>query len=238
MPKQFDIFVDEYQSAEGTNQEFDVFVRKILDESPSAVADIDAYKQAAYTESIDSDGMYVLNFNGRETPDGDKPYSYLEYVGEVGDPPSSVYVKFYKGNAYTSTRVSCFDIYVCDKAVNKDITVYSLPFRTTTRVDNNIVISIPDDAMRNYVKQTAKIDASLVPGSTIDTHVTQTVKAASDMVVNAVLSGRTNINSGMVIDVSIGGTTLWRYRLLNDMDSDKLSVYDDMTLGNIDIVVL
>lgn len=166
MPKQFDIFVDEYQSAEGTNQEFDIYLSR-----------------------------------------------------QCGLP----------GN---------YNVYICDKQVGGDITVYSLPFRTSTRVDNRLIISIPDDAISNHVKQTAKIDSAITLDGDTNTHIKQITKAASDMVVNAVLTSRTEIKSGMVIDVNIGGTTLWRYRLLSDMDDSSLSAYDNMTLGDVDIIIL
>ena len=238
MPKQFDIFVDEYQSAEGTNQEFDIYIRKTPEKIPFDDDAIEAYKQSSYTEQKDSDGLYILNFNGRETPVGNNPYSYLERVGDIGDPPSPAYTKYYKMNQYTGTRESVFDIYICNKSINSDITIYSLPFRTTTRVNNELILSVPNDAVRNYVEQRAKVDSSFLLGTDIDTRVEQVTKVASDMVISALEKGSIEVNSGMVIDVSIGGTTLWRYRLLSDMDDSKLSVYDNVTLGDTDIVGL
>lgn len=227
MPKQFDIFVDEYQRAEGTNQEFDVYlsgrsafseagiiVTKELDENGGTIFHINSnseYGNVSITEEQDEHGGTVINITGNVI-DGDEVSAH--------------------------SIVKEFDICTHNPFHSADIEIYSLPFRMTTRVDNSLVISIPDDAVRNYVEQTAKVGSSILSDSAVETRVKQVAKVASDMVINAVLSEKTKIDSGMTVDVNINGTTLWRYRLLGDMDNDKLSDYDNITLGEVDIIIL
>lgn len=314
MPKQFDIFVDEYQSAEGTNQEFDIYIDKTVGKNlfneenflrgsvkkddegwyyatsaiwtnnfggteskgyglwrrtglnlPQVTVSFDAKTSTAggtngrlsvyfsymdgtnnYYRVYDTDTKYEVQHK-KFTSKADKRVSFIYFSYNTG---STVYLKNFQveiGNSETTFepyvgRQKSFDICVCNQVgadINMgDITIYSLPFRTTTRVNNELILSVPNDAVRNYVEQRAKVDSSFLLGADIDTRVEQVTKVASDMVISVLEKGSIEVNSGMVIDVSIGGTTLWRYRLLSDMDDSKLSVYDNMTLGDTDIVVL
>lgn len=316
MPKQFDIFVDEYQSAEGTNQEFDIYIDKTVGKNlfnPVIYEGI-TYNKAVgtkFTPSVSS-AQFIPGSDGRTytaysasswpaysiiIPITDDIKTFRMSISARGlrttvyflDSEFTVISKTYStsssrtitstlsnssGAAYyavyfstNTTKVTftitdpqleygssatayesyiglhrSFDICVCNPIgadINMgDITIYSLPFRTTTRVNSELILSVPNDAVRNYVEQKAKIDSSFLLGTDIDTRIEQVTKVASDMVISAIEKRSIEVNSGMVIDVSIGGTTLWRYRLLSDMDDSKLSVYDNMTLGDTDIVVL
>lgn len=190
----------------------------------------------------------------RTTPG--KNVSYIYFTNDIG---GDVYLRNFQieyggtETGYEPYRLyKSYDICLCRQAGGDsscgDIIVYSLPFRAMTGGESTMTVSVSDGtdqwqipthlSRRTEVNSNIVIDVTNDCGDEPGTHVQHSISVVSDMILHAIVSGSTKVTNTMTIDVNVNGTTLWRYRILGEMDGATLSDYDGATLGDADVVIL
>lgn len=159
-----------------------------------------------------------------------------------------------------------FDIYLGNRTTHGDIFIYSLPFLRALKVESSMILdeqvetawvrrtaSIRNDgesavelesrASNGSVFRYAGAESAIEIRSSSDGYVSKHSDANSAMemlssAVDAAISQEINpAESNMALDTSEVETSVRRYRALGEMDPNALSVYDGMTLDNVDYIM-